>query len=245
MRRGNESSYGHPAKRHYGHRRGTRGSGKNRPSGFRTRDRSLFAAVASGVSRRTRRTHASHRVAGRYASSRTAAGPCISRAPVGSMSCHDSATSFSGMRAAYGRAASSSRLRRARRSCRSSLATNLAAARQNGQPPSNIKSGRAGGGTSPSHDRSNTKRSSSHDASGSTRGWDGRPACQSGVTDTVRTPSSRGTHTTASPSRARQTRSGAVSGTGVCQAGTSTNSVPPRPQGHGQARKGRRRTLRS
>jgi hypothetical protein len=39
------------------------------------------------------------------------------------------------------------------------LATSLAAARQNGQPPSNSKSGRRGGGTFPSHERSNTKRS--------------------------------------------------------------------------------------
>jgi hypothetical protein len=44
---------------------------------------------------------------------------------------------------------------------RSSLATSLAAARQNGQPPSNSKSGRRGGGTSPSHDGSKTKRSMS------------------------------------------------------------------------------------
>jgi len=41
---------------------------------------------------------------------------------------------------------------------RSNLATSLAAALQNGQPPSNIKSGRLGGGTSPSHEESITKR---------------------------------------------------------------------------------------
>jgi hypothetical protein len=65
-------------------------------------------------------------------------------------------SSGSGIREAYGAAASSSRLKSASRFLRSNLATSLAAARQNGQPPSNIKSGRRGGGTSPSHEGPNT-----------------------------------------------------------------------------------------
>jgi len=140
----------------YGQLRGTRGFGKNRPSGFLIRPRTRFTAVTNGVRRSFRRTHASQRVAGRYSSRRTPAGPCISRTPVGSTSCQDALTSESGMREAYGAAASSSRLRSASRPLRSNLATSLAAARQNGQPPSKSRSGRAGGGTPPSHDGPNT-----------------------------------------------------------------------------------------
>jgi hypothetical protein len=86
--------------RDYGHLRGTRGLGKNRPSGFLIRLRNRLAAVANGVSRKRRMSQANHRVAEMYSSKRIAAGPCIIRTPVGSMSCHDSATSLSGIRAA-------------------------------------------------------------------------------------------------------------------------------------------------
>jgi hypothetical protein len=84
----------------YGHRRGSRGFGKNRPSGFRSRSRSRFTSVTRGVRRRLRRTHPNHRVAGMYSSTRIPAGPCINRTPVGSMSCQDSWTWCSGMREA-------------------------------------------------------------------------------------------------------------------------------------------------
>jgi hypothetical protein len=84
----------------YGHRRGNRGLGKNVPSGFRIRSRSRLIAVTSGVSRKLRRTRANHLVAGMYSSRRIAAGPCISRTPLGSISCHDSLTSCSGIRVA-------------------------------------------------------------------------------------------------------------------------------------------------
>ncbi len=69
----------------YGHRRGNRGLGKNRPSGFLIRLRSRLTAVTSGVSRRLRRAQPNHRVAGMYSSRRIPAGPCIIRTPVGSI----------------------------------------------------------------------------------------------------------------------------------------------------------------
>ena len=47
--------------RDYGHRCGSSGLGKNRPSGFLIRLSSRLTAVTNGVSRSVRRTHASHR----------------------------------------------------------------------------------------------------------------------------------------------------------------------------------------
>jgi hypothetical protein len=110
------------------------------------------------VSRKVRMIHANHRVAGMYSKTRIAAGPCIIRTPFGSTNCHDSWISCAGIRATQGVAASSSRLRSASRWLRSSLATSLAAALQNGQPPSNMRTGRLGSGTSASHEESKTKR---------------------------------------------------------------------------------------